>query len=200
MAVPKREVTVDGFERQFGTNHLGPFALTGLLFPALRKSARPRVVALSSGTAYFGRVDLDNLQSERRYSPSFSYAQTKLANLYFMLELGRRAPWLLSVAAHPGATHTNLQQYTGLSTKVVMSLIGQQADHGALPTLYAAVGEVASGEFYGPRYLLNMQGPPVQVGLPRRAHDTGLARALWEASEKRTGVRYEIDALLRKSA
>jgi len=114
MAIPERQVTVDGFERQLGTNHLGHFALTGLLIPALRRGKAPRVVTVSSAVALWGRVDLDNLQSERSYSPSRTYANSKLANLHFMLELGRRAPWLTSVAAHPGATHSNLQQHTGL--------------------------------------------------------------------------------------
>ncbi|APR78458.1 Putative oxidoreductase/Short-chain dehydrogenase [Minicystis rosea] len=200
MAIPAREQTVDGFERQIGTNHLGHFALTGLLVPALRRSAAPRVVTISSGTAYFGCVDLANLQSERRYSPAFTYAQSKLANLHFMLELGRRAPWLVSVAAHPGATHTNLQQYTGLGTRISMRFIGQQAADGALPSLYAANGAVASGEFYGPRRLFNMNGPPVEVRLPRRARDEATARALWEASERLTGVRFDLSEPARRTA
>ena len=200
MAVPTREATADGFERQFGTNHLGHFALTGLLLPALRKSAAPRVVTLSSGTAYFGRVRLNDLQSESRYSPSGTYAASKLANLYFMLELGRRAPWLTSVAAHPGATHSNLQQYTGLGTTIVMSFIGQEAAEGALPSLYAATGEAASGEFYGPARLFNMNCPPVEVRLPKRAVDVGTARSLWEASERLTGVRFELEEPLKRSA
>jgi NAD(P)-dependent dehydrogenase (short-subunit alcohol dehydrogenase family) len=199
MAVPTRELTVDGFERQFGTNVLGHFALTGLLLPALRKSAAPRVVTLSSGTAYFGRVDLNNLQGERRYSASFNYAQSKLANLLVMLELGRRAPWLRSVAAHPGATHTNLQQYTGLFTMITMGFLGQKADAGALPSLYAATGEVGSGEFFGPRAKFNMNGPPVEVRLPKRAKDVATARALWEALERLTGVTYDFGAPLRTS-
>ena len=143
MAVPTRELTADGFERQFGTNVLGHFALTGLLMPALRKSAKPRVVTLSSGTAYFGRLDLDNLQGERCYSPSMNYAQSKLANLLFMQELGRRAPWLQSVAAHPGASHTGLQRHTGLGTRITMRFLGQDAAAGALPSLYAATEPVA---------------------------------------------------------
>jgi NAD(P)-dependent dehydrogenase (short-subunit alcohol dehydrogenase family) len=200
MAVPKRELTVDGFERQFGTNVLGHFALTGLLLPALAKSAAPRVVTLSSGTAYFGCLDLGNLQSEKHYSASFTYAQSKLANLMFMLELGRRAPWLKSVAAHPGAARTNLQRYTGLFTKITMSFLGQNSAAGALPSLYAATEEVSSGEFFGPRDKLNMNGAPVEVRLPKRAKDVALARALWEASEKLTGVTYDFGAPLRQSA
>ncbi len=190
MALPKRELTVDGFERQLGINHLGHFALTGLLLPALRKSASPRVVSVSSGMAYIGKVELANLQSERRYSSFMTYSATKLANLLFMAELGRREPWLVSVAAHPGATRTNLQQHTGFFTELSMKLIGQPAPEGALPTLYAATDAVATGEFIGPSRLFNMNGPPVEVKLPKRATDEAAARTLWERSEALTGVRF----------
>jgi len=158
------------------------------------------VVTVSSAVALWGRVDLDNLQSERSYSPSRTYANSKLANLHFMLELGRRAPWLTSVAAHPGATHSNLQQHTGLGTKLVMGVIGQQADRGALPSLYAAVGETATGEFYGPCMMVHMNGSPVEVRLPKRANDVAVARALWDASERLTGVRFELDTSVSMSA
>jgi NAD(P)-dependent dehydrogenase (short-subunit alcohol dehydrogenase family) len=200
MAVPTREVTADGFERQFGTNVLGHFALTGLLVPALRKSAAPRVVTLSSGTAYFGRVDLANLQGERCYSPSFNYAQSKLANLLFMQELGRRAPWLLSVAAHPGASHTGLQRYTGIGTRITMTFLGQDAAGGALPSLYAATGAVASGEFFGPSRKFNMNGPATRVRMPKRANDVAMAQALWKASERLTGVTFDFAADTRVTA
>jgi NAD(P)-dependent dehydrogenase (short-subunit alcohol dehydrogenase family) len=200
MANPTRDLTADGFEAQFGTNHLGHFALTGLLLPALRKSAAARVVTISSGAAYFGRIKLDDLQSERRYIPFVTYAQSKLANLLFMLELGRRAPWLTSVAAHPGATYTNLQKHGGAGMRLSMKLIAQTADRGALPSLYAAAGEVQSGEFYGPRHLFNMQGPPVEVRLPKRARDTAMAAALWQRSEQLTGVRFDLDSAVSLSA
>ena len=192
MALPTRELTVDGFERQIGTNHLGHFALTGLLLPALSKSAAPRVVSLSSAMAYIGKIDLTNLQSERRYSSYMTYTATKLANLLFTEELGRRAPWLVSVAAHPGATRTNLQQHAGFFTELSMRLVGQAAPDGALPTLYAATGEVATGEFIGPSKLFNLNGPPAEVKLPRRARNEADARALWERSEELTGVRYAV--------
>jgi NAD(P)-dependent dehydrogenase (short-subunit alcohol dehydrogenase family) len=200
MANPKRELTADGFEAQLGTNHLGHFALTGLLLPALHKSAAPRVVTLSSIAGYYGRLKLDDLQSERRYIPFLVYGQSKLANLLFMLELGRRAPWLTSVAAHPGATYTNLQKHGGVGMKLSMKLIAQQADRGALPSLYAAAGEVASGEFYAPRNVFHMSGPPVEVKLPKRARDEAAARALWQASETLTGVRYQLDSAVSLSA
>src|SRR5215831_6338846 len=139
MALPRRELTDDGFERQFGTNHLGHFALTGLLLPALRKSQAPRVVNLSSSVAVIGKVALDDLQSERRYSPMGTYGATKLSNLYFTLELGRRAPWLTVVAAHPGASQTNLQAHAFQRS---VKIFGQPASQGALPTLRAAVDAV----------------------------------------------------------
>jgi len=200
MAIPERQVTADGFERQFGTNHLGHFALTGLLLAALRRSAAPRVVTVSSGIARWGRIDLDNLQSEKAYSPFRTYANSKLANLLFMMELGRRAPWLTSVSSHPGATHSNLQQHTGLGTKLFMSVIGQEAADGALPSLYAAAGQAESGEYYGPSRLCQMQGPPREVRPPARALDPTIARALWAASERLTGVRYELDEPIRRTA
>ncbi|MCU1279360.1 MAG: putative oxidoreductase/Short-chain dehydrogenase [bacterium] len=190
MAPPNRELTHDGFERQLGTNHLGHFALTGLLLPALRRSGAPRVVVLSSGLAYFGKLALDDLQSERKYRPTRVYAQSKLANLAFMLELGRRAPWLTSLAAHPGGAQTNLQK--DRMSRFSMKLFGQTPSQGALPTLRAAVEPAPSGKFYGPAHWFNMRGAPVEVRLPRRAHDEATNRALWDASEKLTGVHYTV--------
>ncbi len=200
MALPKRELTVDGFERQIGTNHLGHFALTGLLLPALRRSPAPRVVSLSSGMAYIGKVNLADLQGERSYSTWGTYSASKLANLLFMEELGRRAPWLVSVGAHPGATRTNLQQHAGFFTALSMKLMGQEAPDGALPTLYAATDAVATGEFIGPSKLFHMNGSPTEVKLPKRAHDEASARALWEKSEELTSVRYDFSATPRASA
>jgi len=194
MAIPKRELTGDGFERQFGTNVLGHFALTGLLLSALRRSASPRVVTLSSGMAAVGRIHLDDLQSQRCYSPSLTYARSKLANLLFMAELGRRAPWLTSVSAHPGATHSGLQRYAGLGTRIIMSFLGQDAAAGALPSLYAATEEVTTGEYFAPGRMLHLNGSPTRVRPPRRAEDAETARALWEASEKLTGVHFPVGA------
>jgi NAD(P)-dependent dehydrogenase (short-subunit alcohol dehydrogenase family) len=187
MAVPTRELTVDGFERQLGTNHLGHFALVGLLLRALARSDAPRVVTVSSGMARLARIDLDDLQSARRYRPMRAYAQSKLANLLFAHELGRRVPWLVSVAAHPGGARTQLQRYDWAR---VMKLIGQSAADGALPSLRAIVDPVPSGTYFGPRAWLHMRGAPVIVPSPRRALDGELARRLWEASEALTGVRY----------
>jgi NAD(P)-dependent dehydrogenase (short-subunit alcohol dehydrogenase family) len=200
MAIPERQLTADGFERQLGTNHLGHFALTGLLLPALRKSRAPRLVIVSSLVAYWGKLDLDDLQATRSYGPNRVYSATKLANLLFMKELERRVPWLTTVSAHPGATNTNLQQHAGAGGRLIMKVIGQAADRGALPSLYAATCEVATGEFYGPRNLMHMQGPPVEVRLPKRAHNVEVARRLWDASERLTGVTFDVDAAVTKSA
>ncbi len=201
MALPTRELTSDGFERQLGTNHLGHFALTGLLIPALAKSKAPRVVTVSSGVAYFGGVDLSDLQLAKRYSPYRAYIASKAANLYFMRELGRRAPWITSVAAHPGATYTNLQKHMqGFAARMMMGLLAQQPEGGALPSLYAATGEVRSGEFYGPRKRFHMQGSPVEVHLPKRILDDATAVALWVASEELTQVRYRLDESVRRTA
>ena len=194
MALPTRELTTDGFERQLGTNHLGHFALTALVWPRLRAAPGARVVTVSSSVAYFAKLDLANLQSERRYGPMRTYGQSKLANLLFMLELHRRAAGLgvVSIAAHPGATATNLQRESAVSSWFVRQL-GQSADQGALPSLYAAVGEVQGGTFIGPRDRLGMVGPPRIARLPKRALDSAMAQALWARSEELTGVRFAIE-------
>lgn len=194
MALPERRLTSDGFEMQFGVNHLGHFALTGLLLDRLLAADKPRVVTVSSGVAAWGKLELDNLQSERRYRPMGAYAQTKLANLLFMRELDRRVRPrdLLSVAAHPGATITNLQRHAfGRITKI----IGQSAEWGALPSLYAATAPgVAGGSYFGPRDRFGLGGPPILVSVPRQARNDELALRLWEASEKLTGVRFAFEA------
>ena len=187
MALPERELSEDGFEMQFGTNHLGHFALTGLLLPALKRSAKARVVSVSSGAAFIGKVELDNLQGEKSYEPFRAYSQTKLANVLFALELGRRATWLVSVAAHPGATKSNLQKH---KFKLLTKLIGQPSSQGALPSLRAATDAATSGMFFAPQHLFNMRGAPVLIGLPKAALDANLASALWNRSEELTGVEY----------
>jgi NAD(P)-dependent dehydrogenase (short-subunit alcohol dehydrogenase family) len=191
MAVPKRELTVDGFEMQFGTNHLGHFALTGRLLPLLLRAEKPRVVTVSSSVAYWGKLSLDNLQSEKSYKPMRAYGQSKLANLLFMLELGRRAPTIVSTSAHPGSTRTNLQKYAFGN---LVKLFGQEPDQGALPSLYAAVGDLAGGEFIGPRKYFGMIGPPKVASLPKRALDAAVAAELWTRSETLTGVHYALPA------
>jgi NAD(P)-dependent dehydrogenase (short-subunit alcohol dehydrogenase family) len=188
MALPTRETTVDGFEKQFGTNHLGHFALTGLVLPLLQASRAARVVTVSSSMSNFARVDLDDLQSEKRYTPMGTYGQTKLANLLFMLELERRALGPLSAAAHPGASITGLQKHRFAR---LVKLFGQPASEGALPTLFAATAaDAAGGGYYGPSQRFGMVGPPKLTRLPRRAFDAEVARALWERSEQLTGVHF----------
>jgi NAD(P)-dependent dehydrogenase (short-subunit alcohol dehydrogenase family) len=190
MALPRRETTADGFEAQLGTNHLGHFALTGLLLPLLARVSAPRVVTVSSSVTAWAKMDLENLQSEKKYSPMATYGQSKLANLMFMLELDRRAgaSGLISAAAHPGATISGLQKH---EFRRVIKIIGQPASRGALPSLYAAVGdEVKGGSYLGPRHLFGMQGPPTFASLPKRAKDADTARALWQKSQELTGVTY----------
>jgi NAD(P)-dependent dehydrogenase (short-subunit alcohol dehydrogenase family) len=199
MALPRR-VTADGFEMQFGTNHLGHFALTGLLLPALRAAASPRVTTVTSGAAWSGRLRFDDLHGERRYSKWLAYGQSKLANLLFAKELGRRVPEILSTAAHPGFASTNLQaagpQMAGNKLRergwgLASTLVAQPAAAGALPTLYAAVSpDAEQGACYVP-FFLQARGAPIKGITPPRAGSEELAARLWEVSESLTGVRYE---------
>jgi NAD(P)-dependent dehydrogenase (short-subunit alcohol dehydrogenase family) len=193
MAVPRRELTTDGFERQFGVNHLGHFALTGLLQPALRAAAAPRVVTVTSGLHRRGRIDFDDLMGERRYRQFGAYSQSKLANVLFALELGRRTG-LTSVLAHPGVAHTDLARTGGAFRDVLIRLArlsAQSAEAGALPILQAASGpEVRSGEAYGPDGPAERRGRPTRVQVSERGRDEADARRLWSISEDLTGVRY----------
>lgn len=207
MAVPARQTTADGFELQFGTNYLGHFALTAGLLPLLVAAPAPRVTSLSSGMHWFGRIDLDDLQSERSYSAHRAYAQSKLAMLLFASELQRRSDaggWgIMSNAAHPGATRTNLQSSgptlgtgrtdAGLFGRIQMHIPGmwQNVDTGALPTLYAATSPDAIADgYYGPDGILGLRG---QAGVARRsarARDAAVAGRLWDASVAITGVTW----------
>jgi NAD(P)-dependent dehydrogenase (short-subunit alcohol dehydrogenase family) len=203
MALPHR-TTADGFEAQFGTNHLGHFALTGLLLEALLERPDARVVTVSSTVATIGHINFDDLQSERRYVRWLAYGQSKLANQLFASELGRRAAAagtsLVSAAAHPGYADTNLQ--AAAPTMVghrfragVMTLgnkvLAQSGAMGALPQLYAATAPgVRSGDYFGPDRLFGQRGHPTRVGAPRQAHDRDDARRLWTVSEELTGVEY----------
>jgi NAD(P)-dependent dehydrogenase (short-subunit alcohol dehydrogenase family) len=203
MAPPRRE-TKDGFESQFGTNHLGHFALTGLLLPALLAAAEPRVVTLSSGAHRIGRINFDDLQGGQRYNNWLAYGQSKLSNLLFCFELQRRATAagtaLKSVAAHPGYARTNLQfagpkWYEQLVMRATNPILGQSADMGALPTLYAAtVADLPGGSFVGPDGFLEQRGHPHVVTASGRAYDEQSWRRLWAVSEELTGVTYEFGA------
>jgi NAD(P)-dependent dehydrogenase (short-subunit alcohol dehydrogenase family) len=199
MAPPRRR-TADGFELQFGTNHLGHFALTKLLLPLMEGREDARVVTLSSTAHRMGRIAFDNLNGDRRYFRWNAYGQSKLANLLFMLELDRRARAAglprTSVAAHPGYSDTNLQFASPpLLDRIVMRagnlLVAQDAEHGALPGLYAATTPgLPGGGYVGPDGPGQWRGSPQLVGMSGRAQDPDTARRLWEVSESLTGVRY----------
>ena len=197
----KRVTTADGFERQFGTNHLGHFALTGLLMPALLRSAAPRVITISSIAHRTGKVVFDDLQSEKSYTGNRAYGQSKLANLLFALELDRRAraaqSRLVSVAAHPGVASTGFMQATALPGPIVavanagIRLFGQDSVAGALPGLYAATMPVVEGgQYWGPDGVLEIRGRPAPARIAAQARSTEVARRLWQASEELTGVHY----------
>jgi NAD(P)-dependent dehydrogenase (short-subunit alcohol dehydrogenase family) len=204
MAAPRR-LTKDGFESQFGTNHLGHFALTGLLLPALLKAPAPRVVTVSSHLHRRGTMHFDDLQGERKYDRWGAYGQSKLANLMFCFELARRATEagtpLLSLAAHPGYASTNLQFaasdrfYEKAIGWVGNRLIAQSADMGALPTLYAATfPDLPGGTFVGPGGRAQQRGYPIVVTAAGKAYEEDDWRRLWEVSEQLTGVHYEFTA------
>lgn len=185
--------TADGFEVQVGTNHLGHFALTTLLLPQITA----RVVTVSSQAERMGRLDLDDLQWQRRpYNAARAYADSKLANLLFTAELDRRlraeGSAVRALAAHPGLVTTAIyddphRTRRGLWDRLV-PVLGQDAEHGALPVLMAATGDLPGGTFTGPRHLAHMRGGAQVIGRSARAKDPELARALWQASEQLTGV------------
>ena len=204
MAPPTRFTTADGFELQFGSNFLGPFALTVRLLPLVLAAAAPRVVTMSSGVANFGRIHFDDLQWERRYRAWSAYGQSKLADLMMTRHLAAVAAergWnLLSTGAHPGYTRTNLQT-AGASLgrekpsrlhSFVTSLNfppSQQVEQGTEPLLYAATSPAAiTGGYYGPGGRLGLVGPTVTARPPRRALDAAASARLWAAAERLTGV------------
>jgi NAD(P)-dependent dehydrogenase (short-subunit alcohol dehydrogenase family) len=210
MTPPERDTTADGFELQFGSNHLGHFALTAHLLPLLRAAKGPRVVSLSSVAARSGRIHFDDPQFEKSYNPMSAYGQSKLAVLMFARELdhrSREAGWgILSNAAHPGLTKTNLQisgpshgrarpsmmeQLYKLSWRLA-PFLWQTIDEGILPALYAAAAPQAEGgAFYGPRGLYEVAGGGVTAAkVPARARDDADSRRLWELSEQLTGINY----------
>ncbi|OUM39698.1 oxidoreductase [Arthrobacter sedimenti] len=199
MATP-RSTTADGFELQLGTNHLGHFALTGLLLENLHDAGSARVVTLSSLAHKRGRINFDDLQSERGYRRWGAYQQSKIANLYFMVELDRRARaagWdLTSVAAHPGLANTNLTASMQVPAMLdvlggFVKLMSQSDAAGALPTLYAATSpEVRGGDYYGPSGPGETRGAPRLVAPVPRVLDRDIAVRLWNRSVELTGVDY----------
>ena len=196
MALNERRTTADGFEMQFGTNHLGHFALTGLLLPALVARPAARVVSVSSGAHRIGRIAFDDLQSERRYRKWMAYGQSKVANVLFTFELDRRVTAagvpIVAAVAHPGYAATHLQADTRFAG---FNRFAQSAAMGALPTLYAATAtDVTGGDFFGPDGLAQQKGHPTRVRAARRAHDADTAARLWDVSEELTGVHYALAA------
>lgn len=204
MAVPRRELTVDGFESQFGTNHLGHFALTGLLMPVIRKTSGARVVNVSSNLHKNGVMNFDDPQSERSYKPWAAYGQSKLANLLFTCELQRRFDEsgidAIAVAAHPGWSDTNLMMSGPMKRsgsfvrslgRLVNRLNAQSMEMGALNELYAATAPDVSGdEYFGPDGRGEMKGYPHRVDRSARAKNQDDALRLWELSEALTDVRF----------
>ncbi len=203
MAPPRRQ-TVDGFELQLGTNLLGHFALTARLIGLMEGRTDARVVTLSSNAHKMGRIDFDDLQSERRYTRWGAYGQSKLADLMFSLELDRRlrrsGSSVKSVAAHPGYAATNLQTAAAPALdRIVMQftnlIVAQSAEAGALPSLYAATYPgLQGGSYVGPDGIGEFRGHPHLVSPNRAARDEQVAARLWSVSEELTGVRFELAA------
>ena len=196
MALPRR-TTADGFEMQLGTNHLGHFALTGRLLPALLAADAPRVVVVSSGAHRAGRIDFDDLMSERSYARWGAYGQSKLANLLFARELSRRADGTLLVAsAHPGYAATNLQTGQGSrllegAMAIANRAVAQSDAQGAWPSLYAAtMPDVQPDDYWGPGFF-ELRGHPRRVDRTPAAKDDVVAHRLWQVSETLTGVVYD---------
>lgn len=192
MACPYSK-TEDGFEIQMGTNHLGPFALTGLLFPMLQKTANSRIVSTSSFAHLQGNIDFSDINWEtRNYQTSKAYADSKIANLYFTYELAKicQGNNPLVTVAHPGWTKTELDRYSGI-TEFLGNIFAQKVDMGTLPTLRAAFDpEAKPGDFFGPEGLFGIKGYPIKVKSNKLSHDEDIAKKLWEVSEKLTGIKY----------
>ena len=192
---PPRTLTRQGFELQFGVNHLAHFALTQRLLPLLLASPCPRVVQVTSGAQYFGQLDFEDLQGERRYDRWKAYSQSKLANVVFAQELQRRHPQLRSAAAHPGLARTNLQPTSVAANgsqleRLAYRLMGplfQSAAQGALPQLFALTApEAEPGGHYGPSELGGMKGWPKAVPMAKAALDPAQGARLWQVSEELT--------------
>ena len=194
--VPPYGKTAQGFETQFGVNHLGHFALTGALLDLILRTPGSRIVTVSSIAHLMGKIQFTDLSWERGYKAQAAYGQSKLANLLFTFELQRRLEAAgkdtIAVAAHPGWTETNLQEHAK-GVKFLNRFFAQGPLMGALPTLYAATeDDVKGGDYYGPSGFLEMNGPPKRVKSNKRSHDQSVAERLWTVSEQLTGVRFPI--------
>lgn len=188
---PEPRRTADGFELQFGTDHLGHFALTNLLL----KHIVGRVVTVSSQAERLGRIDFDDLDWQRRgYKPSRAYNAAKLANLLFTAELQRRleaaGSKVRAQAAHPGFVATEIYADSGLTTRLMVRTMAQSPEQGALPVLYAALADVPGDSFAGPGRFMHMRGAPELINRSSTARDPEFARRLWTASEQLTGISW----------
>lgn len=202
MALPERELTEEGFERQFGVNYLGHFLLTSLLLPQLMHAASPRVVQLSSLAHRGGRIDFDDLQGERDYDPWRAYRQSKLAMLMFSQTLQRhsnRELWGLdSLAAHPGLSRTALFDHgvksrplVGTFFRLAMPLLSQNATEGARPTIHAATAsDIRPGDYFGPDGAGETRGAPKRARLSSAARDSVQGERLWQVSCELTGAEW----------
>lgn len=196
--IPPYSKTADGFELQFGTNHLGHYALTGLLLEVLLKTEGARIVNVSSGAHKVGNLNFDDLTWEKRgYSAWRAYGDSKIANLYFTFELDRQLKEkklnLLVTAAHPGYTATELQRNMGIF-EFLNNIFAQDISMGALPTLRAATeGGLKGGEYFGPGGFMEMWGFPIRVESNSLAKDAEIAKKLWEVSEELTRVKFEFE-------
>lgn len=194
--VPPYGKTPQGFETQLGVNHLGHFALTGLLLNMLLQTPESRIVTVSSIAHRFGSIDFDDLHWERKgYKPNPAYGQSKLANLLFTYELQRKLTAVgqstIALAAHPGWTETNLQQHSDMAS-FLNPFLAQPQPMGALPTIRAAVDpNVIGGEYYGPAGFMEMRGYPVVVRSTDASYDLDDAERLWQVSEQVTGVTFD---------
>ena len=204
MAIPRQE-TADGFEMQLGVNHLGHFALTGLLLDVVVKTPNARIHNVTSSANYMGSINFDDLMGEQEYSRWGAYGQSKLANVFFTFELQKRLTAArydtIVNTSHPGLVVTNLQANSveqsqtgieGLLYRVIEPIMAQDITMGVLPMLYGMTAEDAKGgAFYGPR-TFNLRGYPAEKKANKAAYDTDALRRFWEVSEKLTGIRYDI--------
>jgi NAD(P)-dependent dehydrogenase (short-subunit alcohol dehydrogenase family) len=195
--MPPYSKTADGFELQFGTNHLGHYALTGLLIDLVLKTENSRIVTVSSTGHKSGKLDFDDLNWEKRkYKKMQTYADSKIANLYFTYELQRRlekaGSKTIAVVSHPGWTATELQRHVGL-LRFLNRFFSQSIEMGALPTLLVATAlDVEGSDYYGPSGRGEMKGYPKKVESNKLSQDEDIAKKLWTISEELTGVRYEL--------
>jgi NAD(P)-dependent dehydrogenase (short-subunit alcohol dehydrogenase family) len=195
--MPPYGKTTQGFEQQFGINHLGHFALTGLLLERINATPNARIVTVSSGAHQYGIINFDDLNWEKRYPPTRAYGQSKLANLLFTYELQRKLNAAgfntLAVASHPGWTATNLQQHSA-AIQLLNPILAQNTAMGALPTLYAATApQVRGGEYFGPNGIFEMRGYPKKVVSNALSRDEALAQRLWSVSENLTHITYAFE-------